>query len=188
MFRRQSFSPAFRFWSSPPKRIGPPEDQGYILRPAKHLHLTPRLQQKLLYSKQVYDAFGGNTREMGQASFQIEAPGNSIGGYGFKPWDQRKRTVTGDFQRLLSAEYQQNRRLSRRHHYPRRRCRAARLSCAVVLKSTKPFDQLAEVSYALWRKRRRAAWFMFLDNDLKVDKPQAVVDIDRDKAAHSASP
>ena len=34
-----------------------------------------------------------------------------------------------------------------------------------------------------WRRRRKSGMFIFIDTDLKFDLPQAVIEIDREKAA-----
>jgi multidrug efflux pump len=52
-----------------------------------------------------------------------------------------------------------------------------------VIKTTKSFDQLAQVSWQFLADAQKSGMFMFLDNDLKVDSPQATVEINRDKAA-----
>jgi multidrug efflux pump len=51
-----------------------------------------------------------------------------------------------------------------------------------VIKTTKSFDQLLEVSTQFINEAQKSGLF-FLDNDLKIDKPQATVEINRDKAA-----
>jgi multidrug efflux pump len=52
-----------------------------------------------------------------------------------------------------------------------------------VIGTTDPFDQLNDVQQALMGKAMATGMFAFLDTDLKIDKPQATVEIDRDKAA-----
>ena len=52
-----------------------------------------------------------------------------------------------------------------------------------VLQTTDSFERLNEVATAFLDKARASGMFIFLDSDLKIDKPQAEVAIDREKAA-----
>jgi multidrug efflux pump len=52
-----------------------------------------------------------------------------------------------------------------------------------VIKTTEPFANLNEVSEALVKKAQESGLFYFVDNDLKFDKPQSTVIVDREKAA-----
>src|SRR5689334_4821739 len=52
-----------------------------------------------------------------------------------------------------------------------------------VIKTTAPFPQLYEVAEAILAKAKDTGKFWFVDNDLKIDKPQARLVIDRDKLA-----
>jgi multidrug efflux pump len=159
--------------------LAPPEDQGYILAlqtPAP----DATLQQKVFYGQQVYDAFA-KYPEM-DSIFQIEAPGTSISGMVFKPWDQRKRTVA-DFQRLLSGDLNKITGINAVVINPPPLPGSQGYPVQFVIKTTKPFDQLADASWAFLAEALKSHMFLFLDNDLKVDKPQATVEINRDKAA-----
>ncbi len=52
-----------------------------------------------------------------------------------------------------------------------------------VIGTTESYERLNEVSQAFLGKAYASGMFAYLDNDLKLDKPQTTVDIDRDKAA-----
>jgi multidrug efflux pump len=52
-----------------------------------------------------------------------------------------------------------------------------------VVGTTEPYERLNEVSQSLMDKARASGMFAFLDTDLKIDKPQTTIEIDRDKAA-----
>jgi multidrug efflux pump len=52
-----------------------------------------------------------------------------------------------------------------------------------VIGTTDSFERLNEVSQTLMDKARASGMYMFVDTDLKIDKPQVVVEFDRDKAA-----
>jgi multidrug efflux pump len=159
--------------------LAPPEDQGYILAlqtPAP----DATLEQRLFYSHQVYDAFA-KYPEM-DSVFQIEAPGNSLSGLVFKPWDQRKRGIA-ELQRALSADINKITGFNSVVINPPPLPGSQGYPVQFVIKSTKPFDQLAEVSWDFLAKALKSNMFLFLDNDLKVDKPQSTIEINRDKAS-----
>jgi len=159
--------------------LAPPEDQGYILS----IQTPPpnaTLAQRLVYAHKVYEAFAQYPEE--DSIFQIEAPGNSLGGMVFKPWDQRKRTVA-DFQRLLAADVGKIAGIRAAVINPPPLPGSQGYPVQFVIKTTKSFDQLSDVSWKFLAEAQKSGLFIFLDNDLKVDEPQASVEIDRDKSA-----
>src|SRR5262249_20377709 len=127
--------------------LAPPEDQGYILVFQNHAP-NATLQQRLFYSHQVYEDFT-HYPEM-DSVFQIEMPGNapgtSMSGMVFKPWDQRKRSVA-DMQRALSGDLAHITGFNAAVVNPPPLPGSQGLPVQFVIKSTKPFDQLAEVSW-----------------------------------------
>ena len=101
----------------------------------------------------------------------------------FKPWDERKRTrmhLQPDVQGRL---------------WPSPGVRAVAFQPAplpgagrglpvqFVIGTTETYDRLNEVSQAFLDKAMATGMFVFMDTDLKIDKPQTMLDIDRDKAA-----
>ncbi|NBX99769.1 MAG: multidrug efflux protein, partial [Burkholderiaceae bacterium] len=57
------------------------------------------------------------------------------------------------------------------------------LPVQVVINTTESYDNLNEVSQAVLDKARKSGMFFFVDTDLKIDKPQDVLEIDREKVA-----
>lgn len=53
----------------------------------------------------------------------------------------------------------------------------------VVMSTTEPFQNLDEVSIAVLDKLRKSGMFFFVDTNLKIDKPQSTVELDRDMVA-----
>src|SRR5258708_39309989 len=114
--------------------------------------------------------------------FQLEAPGQSIAGLVFKPWDERKRTsnqIQPDLQQKLYgvagarvAAFQ-----------PPALPGSFGLPIQFVIGTTQPFARLSEISPQFMLDALKSGMFIFLDNDLKGDFPQGTVEIDRDKAA-----
>lgn len=159
--------------------LAPPEDQGYLLAlqtPAPNA----TLQQKLFFGHQIFEAFA-KYPEM-DSTFQIEAPGNSLSGIVFKPWDKRTRSAA-QMQQTLSGDVNQVTGMNAVMINPPPLPGSQGYPVQFVIKTTKPFDQLAAASWAFLAEAMNSHMFLFLDNDLKVDKPQATVVIDRDKAA-----
>lgn len=159
--------------------LAPPEDQGYILgiqTPAPNA----TLQQRLTYAHQVYETFASYP-EM-DSVFQIEAPGQSISGMVFKPWDERKRNA-GQIQQALSGDINKIAGVRAAVINPPPLPGSQGFPVQFVLKTTKDFGQLSQVSWDFLAEAQKSGLFIFLDNDLKVDKPQASVIIDREKTA-----
>jgi multidrug efflux pump len=52
-----------------------------------------------------------------------------------------------------------------------------------VITTTEPFENLDQVAKAVMAKAQASGKYYFLDNDLKLDKPQATLVVDRDKIA-----
>ena len=52
-----------------------------------------------------------------------------------------------------------------------------------VISTTEPFQNLNDVAQAILQKARASGMFFFVDSDLKLDKPQSTLIVDRDKVA-----
>jgi len=50
----------------------------------------------------------------------------------------------------------------------------------MVIKTTEPFERLNDVAQAVLQKARSSGLFFYVDTDLKLDKPQTTVEVDRD--------
>ncbi|HXP12411.1 MAG TPA: efflux RND transporter permease subunit, partial [Stellaceae bacterium] len=159
--------------------LAPIEDQGVVI-----VSSTPApdatLQQKLIYSRQVFDLFA-TYPEMGHV-FQIDAPGLSLAGLVFKPWDERSRTsnqIQPDLQQKLNALAG----IRAAAFQPPPLPGAFGLPVQFVIGTTEPFARLNDVSQQFLADAIKSGMFIFLDSDLKIDQPQATVVIDRDKTA-----
>ena len=164
--------------------LAPQEDQGVVIASS-----TPApnatLEQKLLYSRQVYEIFAKHPETA--HVFQIDTPGTSIAGMVFKPWDERKR----DHERAAAdhpatSSTRSPARASRRSSC--RRCRAAR-DCRCSSSWKPPIHSSASIPSPRisCRKRSRAACSSFSTRDLKIDKPQSTVR-DRSQQGGAARP
>jgi multidrug efflux pump len=169
----------FLFTSSSTE-LAPDEDQGLIGNLA-----TPApdatLEQKQIYAKQIYDKLSSYPEDY--IVFQIVTPGPFITGMVMKPWDQRSRT-TEVLQPLVQHDMNQvtGVRVVSFLPPPLPGSNGA-LPLQFVIGTAQPFDKLNEVSQKFLQDAQRSGMFIFLDNDLKIDQPQSVVRIDRDKTA-----
>jgi multidrug efflux pump len=58
-----------------------------------------------------------------------------------------------------------------------------RLPVQFVIGTTESYERMNQASQALMDKALRSGTFAYMDTDLKIDKPQTTIEIDRDKAA-----
>ena len=122
--------------------------------------------------------------EMDQ-SFQVESPIMSIAGITLKPWDQRTRTRTANPAAAADRAEQGRRTADRR---VRATGAARRAGTADPVRAEIDACRCRDL-YPLRTKfledAQATGLFLFIDSDLKVDAPQQVIEIDRDKAAQT---
>ena len=159
--------------------LAPQEDAGVIIASS-----TPApnatLEQKLLYSKQVYQIFAKHPETA--HVFQIDAPGTSIAGMVFKPWDERTQT-TNELQPVIQNELNTiaGARVAAFQLPPLPGSQG--LPVQFVLETTDSFERLDTVAQNFLQEAVKSGMFIFLDSDLKINTPEATVQIDRDKTA-----
>jgi multidrug efflux pump len=163
--------------------LAPEEDQGYL----PHLITagpTATVNQVQQYSKQVLEV---QQQEPGIAhTAQYEGFPASNQGFTItvmKPWGERERR-THEIRVDLQKQYD---------HIAGARVAVFAppalpgggngLPLQFVIKTTDSFESLNEVASQIMEKAQASGKFYFLDNDLKYDKPQTQVVIDREKAA-----
>lgn len=159
--------------------LAPTEDQGVIITqsiPAPNATLN----QKLLYSRQVYDTFMQFPET--EHVFQLDAPGQSIAGMVMKPWDQRDRT-TNVLQPLVQGRLNEIAGAKIVSFQPPPLPGSFGLPVQFVIGTTEPFTRLNDISQQFLQAAIKSGMFIYLDTDLKLDQPQSTVQIDRDKAA-----
>jgi multidrug efflux pump len=166
-------------YTSADSELAPQEDQGVvILLPTSSP--TATLQQKLLFGDQVQKIMTAVPEA--EHTFQVEAPSSSIAGVTLKPWDQRKRDAT-TIQRALQGALGNVAGQRVVAFQPPPLPGSDGQPIQFVLASTLPIDQLYTQSQAVLAAALQSGKFLFLDTDLKIDQPQDVITIDRDKAA-----
>jgi multidrug efflux pump len=169
----------FKFTKS---ELAPEEDQGAVV--AK-INGPPdaTAQQMQTYADQVYKVASQEPeyRQMFQIT-GVPTVNQGIGGALFKPWSERKRNAH-ELQLDLQKKWAQIAgaqifafqfpSLPGSSGYP----------VQFVITTTEPFQNLNDVAQAVVAKALSQHAFYFADVDLKLDKPQATVEVDRDKVA-----
>ena len=159
--------------------LAPQEDQGVVITSATTA-ADSTLQQRQLYDHQIYQAFASYPES--DHVFQLDMPGQNIAGAVLKPWDKRDRT-TGVLQPLMQQKMAQIAGAQVVAFQPPPLPGSQGLPIQFIIGTTDPFSQLNTVAQKFLQDARASGLFIFLDTDLKLDKPQTVVQIDRSKAA-----
>ena len=157
-------------------QLAPEEDQGFLFY---QLNGAPNAtaQQMLGYSQQMFE-IGKKLPEYDQM-FQIISPGTGFGGIMFKPWDQRSKGA-----QALQQELQQKwSSIAGGQVFvfqlpPLPGAQGAPVQ--MVINTTEPFQNLNEVVQKVLQKAKDSGKFWFVDADLKIDRPQSTVVVDRD--------
>jgi multidrug efflux pump len=159
--------------------LAPMEDQGVIITSSLSSP-DSTLQQRLMYGRQVFEIFAKHPETA--HVFQLDVPGQNIGGDVLKPWDQRTLT-TNQLQPMLQQELAQVAGARIVAFQPPPLPGSFGLPVQFVIQTTDPFERLNDVAHEFLDAAVKSGMFIFLDTDLKLDLPQAVVTIDRDKTA-----
>ena len=156
--------------------LAPEEDQGFIFY---QLNGPPNAtaQQMLGYSQQMF-AIGKALPEY-EMMFQIITPGTGFGGMLFTPWEDRSKTAHV-LQQELQAKWGAiaGGQVFAFQLPPLPGAQGAPIQ--IVINTTEPPQNLNEVTQAVLQKAKDSGKFWFVDTDLKLDKPQSTVQVDRD--------
>ena len=160
--------------------LAPEEDQGIVLSQVVGSP-TATADQMLTYADQIFK-IGKSMPEYTQM-FQITGVPTlnaGIGGVLFKPWDQRERSAH-QIQQDLQERWNKvaGARVAAFQFPPLPG--SSGLPVQFVITTTEPFQNLNEVAQQVLEKAKASGKFYFIDTDLKIDKPQATVTVDRDK-------
>jgi multidrug efflux pump len=166
-------------FSSAKTELAPTEDQGIIITQSIAAP-NSTLQQRQLYSRQVYKIFASHPET--EHVFQLDVPGQSIAGMVFKPWDKRAET-TNVIQPALQGELNKVAGVRIAAFQPPALPGSFGLPVQFVIVTTDPFERLNDVAQAFLQQALQSGMFIFLDCDLKIDNPQSNITIDRDKTA-----
>ena len=169
----------FFLYSSSTSELAPQEDEGVVIESTTAAP-NATLQQKETYDRQVYKVFTSfpETAHV----FQIDTPGQIIGGAVLKPWDQRKRT-SNQLQPLMQRKLNGIAGVRAVAFQLPPLPGASGLPVEFVIDTTQGFGALNNVAEHFLEKALKSGLFIFLEKDLRIDQPQARVVIDRSKAA-----
>jgi multidrug efflux pump len=166
-------------YKSSRSELAPQEDQSFVLGIATYPP-DATMQRKLTYGRQAYGLLSKQSGE--NLIFQIEAPGTSFIGVGLVPRGARDESALKIQQDLqLKANTLPGQKLVM--FQPPSLPGARGLPVQFAIKTTEPAQRLNEVSRAFLDTVNRSGMFMFIDSDLRIDQPQSVIEIDREKAA-----
>lgn len=172
-------SSLYFLYTNAKSELAPQEDQGVIIA-SSTLAPDATLQQKLLYAHQVHDVLTSfpETAHV----FQIDSPSTSIAGMVLKPWDARKRS-SNQLQPLEQNKLSRiaGARIADFQLPPLPGSQG--LPVQFVITTTESFDQLNGVAHQFLQQAVNSGMFIFLDSTLKIDNPEAVIQIDRNKVA-----
>ena len=159
--------------------LAPEEDQGVVAGQIVGAPNTTAAQMSV-YATQMFDM----ARELPEYQQMFQMTGvptvnQGIGGVVFKPWQQRHRSAH-ELQQVLQQKWDgiAGGRVAAFQFPPLPG--ADGLPIQVVITTTEPFQNLNEVASEVLKKAEASGKFYFIDSDLKIDKPQATVSLDRD--------
>ncbi|MBY0578803.1 MAG: efflux RND transporter permease subunit [Burkholderiales bacterium] len=163
--------------------LAPQEDQGVLI---SMITAAPdaTLKQTQLNSREVYKVFSSypETDHVFQLD-GIQGLNSGIAGMVFKPWDERKRSTT-ELQPAVQARLNQiagaKVAVFQRPPLPGG---GRGLPMQFVIGTTDSYDRLDEIAQELKAKAQASGMFIFMDDDLKIDRPQTSIVVNREKAA-----
>jgi multidrug efflux pump len=116
-------------------------------------------------------------------TFQIDTPGQDIVGAVLQPWDQRALSATAMQNILQNQADAEDAGQQVVGFQPPSLPGSQGLPVQFVIKSTDNFSAIYPIAQQMLAAALKTGKFIFLQNDLKIDQPQANVVIDRAKAS-----
>jgi multidrug efflux pump len=163
--------------------LAPQEDQGVVIAFAT-MAPTATLEQTQMNSRLLFDVF--HAKPETDHVFQLDGLSGlntAIAGMVLKPWDERTRNANqlqaelqGDFSQIAGARIFA-------FQPPSLPGGGGGAPLQFVVDTTDSYERLNQVTQELQAKALASGMYIFLDNDLKLDKPQTTVEFDREKIA-----
>jgi len=161
--------------------LAPQEDQGIVLGQILGAP-NATAQQMGVYADQVFNL----SRQLPEYDQMFQLTGmpttnQGIGGVLFKPWDQRERSAP-ELQQILQEKWNSvaGARVAAFQFPALPGSRG--LPLQFIIKTTESFQNLDEITRQVVAKAQASGMFFFVDSDLKIDKPQSTLVVDRDLA------
>jgi len=159
--------------------LAPIEDQGIVLMQASGPP-NATVNQMQTYADQIQKIAAAESEYL--QMFQITSATSSFGGVLMKDWNERSRSAS-TFQQDMQNKWDSIAGVRVAAFQFPALPGAQGLPVQVVINTTESYENLNEVSQAVLDKARKSGMFFFVDSDLKIDKPQNVLEIDREKVA-----
>jgi len=159
--------------------LAPIEDQGIVLMQASGPP-NATVNQMQTYADQIQKIAAAEPEYL--QMFQITSATSSFGGVLMKDWNERSRSASA-FQKDMQNKWNSIAGVRVAAFQFPALPGAQGLPVQVVINTTESYENLNEVSQAVLDKARKSGMFFFVDSDLKIDKPQNVLEIDREKVA-----
>ena len=165
------------------KELAPDEDQGIVF-----LMATAPQPTNLNYLNAYTDQFVTLFKEFPEyySSFQINGFNGvqaGIGGFLLKPWDERSRTQMEILPQVQAKLGQIPGLQIFGFNLPSLPGTGEGLPFQFVINTPNDYESLLQVTERIKQRAQASGKFAFLDVDLAFDKPEVVVEIDREKAA-----
>jgi multidrug efflux pump len=177
------FGGIYFLYSSSKSELAPQEDPGIVLSMYTDAP-SSSLAQTQVYGKQMHDVMSSYPETAHIFQFEgVSGLNSGMAGMVLKPWSERKRS-SAQLQRDAQMKFGSVAGVNAAAFMPSPLPGSGRgLPLQFVVSTSDPFAQLDNVSKSFLDKAKATGMFMFIDTDLKIDKPQAVIEIDRDKSA-----
>jgi multidrug efflux pump len=159
--------------------LAPIEDQGIVLMQASGPP-NATVNQMQTYADQIQKIAAAEPEYL--QMFQITSATSSFGGVLMKDWNERSRSASA-FQEDMQNKWNSIAGVRVAAFQFPALPGAQGLPVQVVINTTESYENLNEVSQAVLDRARKSGMFFFVDSDLKIDKPQNVLEIDREKVA-----
>jgi multidrug efflux pump len=176
-------SSIYFLYATSKSELAPQEDQGIII---SQLTAAPNaaLPQTQLYSKEIYNIYKKIPENDHIFLFDgVSGLNTAMAGIVLTPWDKRSRT-TNQLQPKIQASVDKisgaKVAVFQRPSLPGG---GSGLPIQFVITSTESFDKLNTIALNVIDKARASGMFLYLDSDLKIDKAQTSIKLDRDKAS-----
>ena len=162
--------------------LAPEEDQGIVLSQVQGPP-TATIDQMQTYANQVYK-IASAIPEYEQIFQLTGVPSTNAGiaGVLLKPWDQRSRgahEIQNELQQRWSSIAGARVAAFQFPALPG----SSGLPVQFVITTTEPFQNLNNLAQQIMDKARADKKFYYIDADLKIDKPQTSIEVDRSKTA-----
>ncbi|MBS0287979.1 MAG: efflux RND transporter permease subunit [Proteobacteria bacterium] len=172
----------YYLYATSKKELAPQEDQGVII---SQLTTAPNasLGQTQLFSRLIYETFAKypETDHVFQLD-GISGLNSGIAGMVLTPWDERKRTAD-QLQPLIQKQLNEIAGARTAVFQPPPLPGSSGLPVQFVIQTTESYDRLNAVTQAMLDKVVASGMFIYVDTDLKIDKPQTSIILDREKSS-----